>query len=70
MTPTPRILILLDLGDGEPPIQCNSAQEAEFLADVWLAYCGDIGAAKRASKQVDPMAANARRLVPRPTVRP
>src|SRR5262245_25024041 len=35
MRQEPRIIILLDLSDGQPPISCRSVQEAEFLADVW-----------------------------------
>jgi hypothetical protein len=47
MTNEPRIIILLDLRDGLPPITCNSPQEAAFFADVWLGYHGDADALAR-----------------------
>lgn len=48
MTNEPRVSILLDLGDGRPPIACNSREEAEFLADVWLGGRGHAEALARA----------------------
>lgn len=38
----PTIIVSLDLGDGRPPIVCNSYQEAEFFASLWRAFQGDI----------------------------
>ena len=54
MTNEPRILILLDLGDGQAPIACNSPQEAAFFADLWLAYHGNVDALARAKRRYPP----------------
>jgi hypothetical protein len=54
MTNQPRILNLLDLGDGLPPIACNSPQEAAFFADLWLGYHGDPDALARLRMKYPP----------------
>lgn len=43
----PKVSIMLDLGDGTPPIPCNGLQEAEFFADLWRAYHADSSALGR-----------------------
>ncbi len=35
MKTEPKILSMLDLGDGSPPIACNGLQEARFFEKVW-----------------------------------
>lgn len=54
MTNKPRVSILLDLGDGQAPIACNSPQEAAFFADLVLGYHGDVDALPRARKRISP----------------
>jgi hypothetical protein len=48
----PRIVILLYLDDGDPPIVCTTVEEAAFLADVWRAAHGDLVAVERLQQRV------------------
>jgi hypothetical protein len=50
----PRIVILLYLDDGDPPIVCTTVEEAEFLADVWRASHGDLVAITRLKQRERP----------------
>lgn len=49
----PKIIIVLDLGDGTP-IACNGLEEAEFLKDVWLASQADFEALARLKERPFP----------------
>lgn len=51
MTYEPKIRVLLDLSDGQPPIECGSLQEAQFLEDIWRAFHGDAFALMRARQR-------------------
>jgi hypothetical protein len=54
MRQEPKIIILLDLADGQPPIQCNGLSEANFFADLWRAYHGNFEALARIRAQPKP----------------
>jgi hypothetical protein len=41
MNKEPRVIVSVDLGDGEPPIACTSFHEAVFFQAIWKAYHGD-----------------------------
>jgi hypothetical protein len=50
----PKIMIALDLSDGQAPIQCNDIVEAEFFADIWRASQGDAEAMDRLKAKPSP----------------
>ncbi len=50
----PKVKIILDLADGEPPITCGSLPEALFLADIARAAEGDADALGRLRERYPP----------------
>ena len=46
----PKIMVLVDLADGQPPVPCNTVREAEFFVTLWRTFRGDSGALERIRK--------------------